>query len=238
MARAIYVALCLWSLFRPVIAGEEHSLKVEDIHFSGPNAGWLRSDDHFRVLIKKGPNGLFQYKVDLRSQQCFGSGKITADFYFPESFSFSSGVQKLPLGIWGGGAGTCVSGGCPPGKQDGFSLRLFERSGEFHLYSYDVDRPATAGAEKTYGREIATGRKIPRGQWLRLALEIQHEQNLIGLYVNGQRAGSAKIKLIDRNWCIQGPMLTHMWGGDIHDPTQWSVRDQFYLVRNYKMVLW
>jgi len=238
MPRAIWGVLWLWLLCKPAIAGEEYTLRAADIHFSGPNAGWLRNKDTFRVLIKKGPNGLFQYKSDLKSQACYRSGRITADFYFPDGFVFSSGVQKLPLGFWGGGEGTCVSGGCPPDKQDGFSLRLFERGGEAYLYSYDADRRAMAGLEKTYGREIPAGRQIPKGQWVRLALETQHEQKQIGLYVNGQKAQSAEVELAKGNWCIKGPMLTHMWGGDIQDPTQWSVRDQFYLVRNYRMVLW
>lgn len=238
MPRAIFGVLWLWLLCKPAIAGEEYTLSAADVHFSGPNAGWLRNKDTFRVLIKKGPNGLFQYKSALDTEQCYRSGRITADFYFPERFEFSSGVQKLPLGLWGGGTGDCVSGGCPPGHQDGFSLRLFERDGEAHLYSYDADRPASPGTVKTYGREIATSQSIPKGQWVRLALETQDEQKQIGLSVNGQKAHSAGVDLAKSDWCIQGPMLTHMWGGDIQDPTQWSVRDQFYLVRNYRMVLW
>ena len=202
---------------------EQVDFAPEAIKFSGKNDAWAVANINYekviRIDVKKGPNRIFQFKKSLALGSCKTNARISAEIYFPQGFSFSNGVHKIPLGIWGGGKGTCISGGCPPSEQDGFSLRLIESDGIAYLYSYDDQRSQEDGQDTVYGRELSSQTPLPTGRWAQVALEVlSRPEPAIKMLLDEQEIYSAPIAIISQNWCIKGPLLTFMWGGEYRRP--------------------
>ena len=241
------VTLILSSSSTGELSGYHWRPNIVQLAFHGPNNDWgirtLKGENVIWVYSRKGANNIFQYKSNFKANdECLKNIEIEFYIYFEPEYIFSSGAHKLALGFWGGGRGKCLSGGCRLQNQDGFSVRLMERQGYPVLYLYDFERSVKIDPAKQYGRGIISKEPFRTGVWEHV--EIKANTTLTGrseveLYINGKKLVSvATLLFLEESWCIQGPMLTDLWGGDVEDPLQWSKKNQYLMYKGYRALAW
>lgn len=144
------------------------------------------------------PADLASYKIHIRAADRTKAGfaRIRAEFFIPADTRFNVGGAKMPLGLYGGAPNekrTCATGGCPPEKQTGFSVRLTRdppdeaRPWEHgpRIYSYHLNRDSRRVDfedshshrkgdfdELQYGENFPMGVAFPLGEWFTLTLDV------------------------------------------------------------------
>ncbi len=193
-----------------------------------------------RLTAFEGPNKTVQYKGRQCQARCGSIGEMKASLFFMDEYEFSAGVHKIPVGLWGGGGGNCISGGCPVGMRDGFSVRLMEKAGELLIYIYSPSGGGLNIDGKDYGKVIKSDVYLTVGRWenIHLIVVLDNSELNISLSLNEELVGS--FTLIDpalETWCIKGVMLTEHWGGDDSSAKNWSFREQFLLLKGVSLKL-
>lgn len=144
--------------------------------------------------------------------------------------------MKWGLGLWGGGAARCATGGCSGSKQDGFTMRLEIGSNlNPHIYSYHLNRKSGDFGETSVSSQI-----LARGRWVTVEQELIMENpgradGVENMYLNGTKV-STQTGLVfgrDRGWYIKGYNFSDLWGG--HAIDHQSPVDQSYWYKNMRV---
>lgn len=221
---------------------------IKTIKFLGKDQNQFRLtydyDSKEEVIVRnvqKGKNDIAQYKSDEKLN--ISEATISFNIKFEQEFIFPQRDHKLPLGLWGGTAGSyCISGGCHPQHQDGFSVRLIESAGKPFLYIYSLNREEQINNEKIYGQLIGSNHQytMATGEWLKIELRVKlngnnQENDEAELMINSKQIiKTNNIKLrTNPNWLIRGPILTDMFGGTVTSLSNQSAKDQKIWYKNY-----
>ncbi len=219
----------------------------ENLRFKGSSASSiimaLAPDDSpsLKRNVFKGPNDIAQIKLTLFDRN-ITAARITFDIFLEDGFEFSRGGHKLPLGLWGGSLDSrCLAGGCPPTRQDGFSIRLIENQGLLGLYIYNLNR-SSGSDKKVYGSTHISSTYIESNRWHKIAIDVflnspNRNDGMSYLWLNDKLVLIVR-DLIFRNaddWFIRGPLLTELWGGDIYLWGSQSPKDQSIWFKNYRI---
>ncbi len=207
------------------------SSSLEGIELKGNGRSVIVVDGSFTVPVLLGANPVMQYRSDDIFSDCMSSVGLSGEFEFSEGYIFARYVEKLPLGLYGG-EGTCVSGGCSVDNRDGFSVRLIEKSGTLGLYIYDRI-PGVSIRGRDYGRSLYSSLTMQPKISYHINVGVQQggQGDFAILEVDGEVVLRVPLIINGEGWCTKGVLMTFMWGGDVENHKNWSVKGQSFIVR-------
>ena len=213
--------------------------RVLDMDFSG-NRKIEKNLDHIIINFSPGKNEIVQYKSTDLVYGCYDFFELKATVVFSEGFVFAENTEKLPVGLYGGGAATCISGGCPRGLRDGFSVRLIENNSKVGLYTYDAV-PGDIGNKKEYGRIVFSDFYLADNREYNFTLTYVLVDGVGNIYLfeGGELILSENVYFSDElgGFCPKGIFMTSMWGGDISKSKNWVPRKQYLRLSNVEVLI-
>jgi hypothetical protein len=208
------------------------------------------------TAMAKQPNEIAQFMSPLPGFKV-EAARATVDMYLEKGYEYNPrGGGKFALGLWGGEKG-CLSGGCPPGRQTGFSVRLTHGMGSKQtypaIYSYNLNRSDETD-DSVYGQKgallDASGERmrIPTGVWVTYVMDlvlntpgrsdgwVQIDMSIDGKMV-ATRTMTDLVFRESPDWFIRGPILTEMWGGDINRSANFPPKTQRSWYRRFEVLV-
>jgi len=206
-------------------------------------------DTAIRMNVRKGENKIVSFHLSPLGKPGAEKACLTLQVYLSRNFDWATAGSKLGWGLWGGDSSSNSSGGMPPQKQQGWSLRNVNNARGARAYSYHLNRKGKSGSAAKckpykclFGQSLGSRVALRAGQWNDVELEVQ--MNTVGsangslaMWINGTKVTQQSgIRWRNKgSWAIRGLKFTDMWGGKTSDRKNFSPKSQEIFYRRYRL---